>query len=105
MRRPRSDRNHVIYLVQCIATGQRYIGLTVARGRAFQESVRTRWRGHVHHALVENRAYTLPRAIREHGPTAFKLFLVEVVRGKPAAHRREGELIQAMKPELNELCT
>jgi hypothetical protein len=29
---------------------------------------------------------------------------VEVVRGKPAAHRREAELIQQMHPELNELC-
>lgn len=100
-RKKRSDRNHAIYMITCLPTGERYVGLTVVRGRAFQNSVRLRWEGHVYHATVENRNYPLQRAIREHGPESFHHELITVIRGKQPAHDYEIQLIHEIKPELN----
>lgn len=100
-RKKRSDRNHAVYQITCLPTGERYIGLTVIRGRAFQGSVRIRWEGHVYHALVENRDYPLQRAIRQYGPSAFRHELIKVIRGKQEAHDFEISLIHELKPELN----
>lgn len=104
-RKRRSDRNHVVYRITCLSTGQRYIGVTAASGRAFQKSVKIRWHRHLYHALVEKREYPLQIAIREHGPSAFNHELICVVRGKQEAHDMEKQLIQAEKPELNVECT
>ena len=101
----RCDRNHAIYQIVCKPTGERYVGVTVARGRAFQRSVKTRWEGHVYHALVEGRNYPLQQRIKEHGPTAFSHELLCVIRGKQAAHDHERELIKNTSPELNVECT
>lgn len=100
-RKKRCDRNHAIYMITCLSTGERYIGITVIRGRAFQGSVKARWEGHIYHALVEGRDYPLQRAIRQHGPDSFNHELIEVIRGKQAAHDREIELIRSICPELN----
>lgn len=101
----RCDRNHAIYSIVCKPTGERYVGLTVVRGRAFQGSVKIRWEGHVYHALVEGRDNPLQQRIREYGPDAFSHELLCVVRGKQAAHDYERELIKATNPELNVECT
>ncbi len=82
-------------------TGETYIGITVVRGRAFKKSVRSRWVAHVYHALVEKRPYRLHEAIRKHGEEAFTHELLEIVRGKAAAHNREVELIHEQVPKLN----
>lgn len=100
-RKKRCDRNHAVYMITCIPTGERYIGITVIRGRAFLGSVKTRWEGHIYHAMVEGRDYPLQRSIRQHGPGAFKAELVRVVRGKQAAHDLEIDLIHTLNPELN----
>jgi len=100
-RKKRSDRNHAIYMITCLVTGERYIGITVIRGRAFQGSVKTRWEGHIYHALVEGRDYPLQKAIRQYGPDSFRYELMNVVRGKQAAHNLELELIRSLAPELN----
>lgn len=104
-RKRRSDRNHAVYQIVCRPTGERYIGLTVVRGRAFQKSVKIRWDGHIHHAIVEGRDYPLQRRIREFGPDAFDHELIQVVRGKQPAHDLEKSLITTLQPELNVECT
>ena len=100
-RKKRCDRNHAVYMLTCVPTGQRYIGITVVRGRAFQASVKIRWEGHVYHATVENRPYPIHQAIRQHGPASFQHQLLQVVRGKQTAHDLEMELVRSMQPELN----
>lgn len=105
VRKRRADRNHVIYRITCSVTGATYVGITVAKGRAYQASARTRWDGHVRHAIREGRPYPLHAAIREHGPEAFKVDVLDVVRGKGAAHKRERELIAELAPSLNVECT
>ena len=100
-RKKRCDRNHAIYMITCLLTNERYIGVTVIRGRAFQGSVKTRWEGHVYHAMIEGRDYPLQRAIRQHGPSAFKHELLRVIRGKKEAHQIELDLIKSIGPELN----
>jgi hypothetical protein len=104
-RKRRSDRNHVVYRITCLVTGERYIGITVVSGRAFQKSVKIRWHRHLYHALIEKREYPLQIAIREHGPSAFTHELLCVIRGKQEAHDYEKALIQAEMPELNVECT
>ena len=101
----RSDRNHAVYQIVCRPTGERYIGITVVRGRAFHKSVNIRWQGHIYHAIVEGRMNPLQQRIREYGPEAFSHELLCVVRGKQAAHDHERELIKASNPELNVECT
>lgn len=100
-RKKRCDRNHAVYMITCVPTGERYIGITVIRGRAFQGSVKTRWEGHIYHAMVEGRDYPLQRAIRQHGPDSFRYELISVVRGKQTAHDLELNLIHELVPELN----
>lgn len=100
-RKRRSDRNHVVYRITCIPTGDTYIGITVVRGRAFKKSLRMRFDGHVYHAKIEKRPYALHKAIRKHGADAFKHEIIEIVRGKAAAHAREVELIHEQVPALN----
>ena len=100
-RKKRCDRNHAIYMITCLNNNEHYIGVTVIRGRAFQGSVKTRWEGHIYHALIEGRDYPLQRAIRQHGPQSFKHELLQVVRGKKIAHEIELDLIRLLRPELN----
>lgn len=100
-RRRRSDRNHVIYELKNNATSEIYIGITVCTGRAVTRSLKERWKRHVHRALNESREWKLCEAIRMHGPESFEKRVIEVIKGKPAAHRRERELIKQLLPALN----
>lgn len=99
-RKRRNDRNHVIYQITA-PNGDRYIGITFVRGRAFKRSAKIRWEAHVRNALDYGRDNLLSIAIREHGVENFKREILEVVRGKKATHARERELIAMMQPELN----
>jgi hypothetical protein len=100
-RKRRSDRNHAIYMIRCTKTRERYIGITVVRGRAVLGSVRRRWLDHVYHAMIEGRSHRLQKAIRRHGPQAFTHELLAVVRGKAEAHALELEFIRRRRPQLN----
>lgn len=103
-RKPRSDRNHLIYVIRNSETGEEYIGLTVLRKGNIQESMRIRWNGHQYKAFVEEKGTPLCRAFRkyenqpiwEHEP----LF---VVRGKKGAHALEAEIIAERAPAYNKL--
>ena len=99
-RKKRSDRNHIIY--QIVApNGERYIGITFVRGRAFKRSAKIRWEAHVRNALDYGRENLLSISIREYGVENFNREIMEVIRGKKEAHKRERELIAVLKPELN----
>lgn len=100
-RKRRTDRNHCVYSIVCDITGEEYIGITVALGRAYLKSVKSRWQKHTYHALVEGRTFPLQVAIREHGPENFTHELLAVVRGKTEAHDLEREIMTERKPALN----
>lgn len=99
-RKRRNDRNHVIYQLTA-PNGDRYVGVTFSRGRAFKRSAKIRWEAHVRNALEYGRMNLLSLSIREHGVENFKREVLEIVRGKQNAHDRERELIAVFQPELN----
>lgn len=99
MRKKRVDRNHIVYR---LAVGKsEYIGVTYVEDRSPSKSLRRRWQKHIRRALTEGRDWSLCNAIRKYGPDAFDVSVLEVVRGKAAAHIRERELIRERKPRLN----
>ena len=101
-RKRRSDRNQVIYYIEDVVTHEVYIGLTALsfKGNVFR-TLRRRMQKHMQRALAENKNWGLSRALRERGAERFVFGVVEVVRGKKAAHARETELINTMQPALN----
>lgn len=101
-RKRRSDRNQAIYCIQNMKTGEQYIGLTVVSyGGNAQRTIRRRFLKHIQRAKTENKDWGLSRSIRKYGAESFQIALVEVVRGKKAAHARETELIKQYQPRLN----
>ena len=100
-RKHRSDRNHFVYRLTCIPTGEVYYGLTVARGRAFKKSMMIRWKHHVRNALKYEKQTILYDRIREFGTEAWQFDVIEVVRGKQPAHDLELQLIKRAAMALN----
>ncbi len=101
-RKRRSDRNQVIYYIEHVATGDYYIGLTALSFKGnVKRTLHRRMQKHMQRALAENKTWGLSRALRKFGAEAFVYGVVEVVRGKKAAHARETELINTMQPNLN----
>ena len=101
-RKRRSDRNQVIYYIEHVATGDYYIGLTALNYNGnVKRTLHRRMQKHWQRALTENKSWGLSRALRKFGAEAFVYGVVEVVRGKKAAHARETELINTMQPSLN----
>ena len=98
-RKPRSDRKHLIYSLS--VNGQEYIGVTFVERSAVKKSLTRRWQKHVRRALTENKNWKLCIAIRKYGADAFDVSVLDVVRGKSAAHTLERELIKSRKPKLN----
>jgi hypothetical protein len=101
LRKKRSDRNHVLYKITCVDTGDSYIGLTVAQGQAFLRSVKIRWQKHVSRAKREDKAWKLCEFLRQYDDATWSYEVVEVVRGRKPAHQRERELIEECQPTLN----
>lgn len=101
MRKKRSDRNHVLYRVTCVDTGDTYIGLTVALGQAYVKSVKIRWQKHVSRALRESKNWNFCTALRDRAECEWKYEVMEIVRGRKPAHQRERELISELSPSLN----
>ena len=98
-RKRRSDRNYVLYRI----TGgeESYIGLTVARGRAFKKSVKLRLKQHISRAHNENKEWTMCKFLRE-TREAVQCEILEVIRGRQNAYSRERELIAELSPTLND---
>ena len=99
-RAKRNDRNVVIYQITLKPTGQRYIGKTIAKKRAFKKSMKDRFKAHVD-AAIKGRDCTMAEAIRRFGKGSFSLELLEVVGGTIAAKARESELIRSLDPEFD----
>lgn len=99
-RKRRTDRNHLVYRISVDESS--YIGVTVVSFNGNKaRTLKRRWQKHVQRALAENHDWKLSRAIREHGPDAFDVEIIQVVRGKALAHSVERELIRTFNPDLN----
>jgi len=100
MRKKRSDRNYVLYNISCETTGDSYIGLTVATGRAFLRSVKVRVQKHLSRARRENKDWNLYAFLKEN-EEVLQYEVIEVIRGRKNAYQREREIIAEMNPTLN----
>ena len=98
VRKKRSDRRHIVYMLQNTVTGEFYIGVT----QGFrQKDLRVRVLKHFQRALAESKDWTLCKNIRTYGPESFFWTILEVVKGKAPAHDFERLLTKMYKPELN----
>jgi GIY-YIG catalytic domain len=101
-RKRRSDRNHVIYVIENTNTGHQYIGLTVLAFKGnIKRTINRRFQKHVQRAMAEDKSWALSRSIRRYGSEVFTITALEVIRGKAAAHKRETQLINTLQPLLN----
>ena len=101
IRKKRADRNHIIYMLTCDTTQERYIGVTVMNGPNKWKALKARWSGHVYKARVLREDWGLSQAIREYGVEDFWMEVVEVVRGRKDAFAYEASLINEIGTELN----
>jgi hypothetical protein len=99
-RKKRSDRTHIIY--RLMVGNLQYIGITAKTQSTILKSVRLRFKKHAERARNENKPWPLYKAIRKFGIESFEVEIVELVRGKAAAHAREVELIETLNPKLNQ---
>jgi len=100
-RKRRKDTNHVIYVITNTKTGEQYVGLAVVSAAGAFRAIRRRVQKHVQRAHAENKDWGLCKNIRQYGSSAFTFGLLEIVRGKAAAHVRELEYIRQYQPSLN----
>jgi hypothetical protein len=101
MRKKRNDRNYVLYSFRCEDTGDSYIGLTVASGRAFLRSVKVRVQKHWSRANRESKGWKLYNFLRENSESEYSYEVLEVIRGRKNAYQREREYIYYYEPSLN----
>jgi Uri superfamily endonuclease len=101
MRKKRNDRNYILYRIESPDTGDAYIGLTVAVGRAFLRSVKVRVQKHLSRARREDKHWNLCAFLRENENVSITYEVLEVVRGRKPAYQRERELISELSPTLN----
>ena len=102
-RKKRVDRTHIIYML--VVGGLRYIGVTAKTESTVLKSVRARAAKHFYRAKKESKDWTLCHALRELADKSeIEIHVVELLRGKAVAHRREVEIRRALRPELNTDC-
>ena len=99
-RKKRADRTHILYEI-VVADRFSYIGLTVKGQSTINKSVRLRLKKHFERARNEDKKWPLYQCINKYGTEKVSISIVEVVRGKLNAHKRECELIKVLKPKLN----
>ena len=101
MRKKRNDRNYVLYQITDENTGNNYIGLTVATGRAFLRSVKVRVQKHLSRAKREDKNWAFCEFIRKNPDASLAYEVITVVRGRKAAYQLERDYIRQTNPELN----
>ena len=101
MRRKRNDRNYVLYQIVAENTGDNYIGLTVATGRAFLRSVKVRVQKHMSRAKREDKNWALCEFIRQNPDAALTYEVLDIVRGRKKAYEIERQYIEEFQPTLN----
>lgn len=101
MRRKRNDRNYVLYQIVAEDTGDNYIGLTVATGRAFLRSVKVRVQKHMSRAKRENKDWAFCEFIRQNPDAALTYEVLDIVRGRKKAYEIERQYIEEFQPTLN----
>jgi hypothetical protein len=100
MRAKRSDRNHIIY--QIVGPQGIYVGVTAKTETTVLKSVRARIAKHFYRAQSETKAWALCDLLRGYASKDdIEVRVLEIVRGKAAAHRRERELIRELNPVYN----
>ena len=100
MRAKRNDRNHIIYAI--VGPQGSYIGVTAKTESTVLKSVRARIAKHYYRAKTETKQWALCELLRSYSSKdEVDVRVIEIVRGKAAAHRRERELIRAEKPFYN----
>jgi hypothetical protein len=99
-RKKRTDRNHIVY--ELTIGADTYIGVTAKTESTELKSVRTRLAKHWYRAQKETKDWLLCSALRgleSREQVGYRV--VEVIRGKADAHKREVELRRLLKPTLN----
>ena len=100
MRAKRSDRNHIIYQIN--GPEGVYIGVTAKTETTVLKSVRARIAKHYYRAQTETKQWRLCALLRAYtDKAAIDVRVIEIVRGKAAAHARERELIRELRPFYN----
>ena len=99
IRKKRTDRNHIIYK---ISSGEDfYIGVTAKTQGTEKKSLQVRFNKHVYRSRSEIKGWLLYEEMRRKGVDEFTAEVLEIVRGKTPAHKRERELISELQPTLN----
>jgi hypothetical protein len=96
----RSDRNHIIYSI--VGPEGSYIGVTAKTESTVLKSVRARVAKHFYRAKTETKSWALCELLRSYASKELiDVRVLEIVRGKVAAHARERELIRLENPFYN----
>lgn len=100
-RKRRNDRNHILYEIVNSITGESYLGITAAIGRRYNYSALLRFQKHCSRAKCEDKGWRLYTNMREYGTDVYDVYVLDVVRGKAAAHQLEVKLLKEFEYELN----
>ena len=100
-RKKRSDRNHILYEIVNTITGESYLGITACIGRKVLYSARLRFQKHCSRAKCEDKSWKLYTNMKEYGSDVYDVFVLDIVRGKAAAHQLEVKLLKEFNYELN----